>query len=51
MILAQAMKPIPQANQRGEQEQTTPVCYKPASIRYPLRKSLMVTLVAFILTF
>ena len=26
MILAQAMKPIPQANQRSEQEQTTPVC-------------------------
>ena len=26
MILAQAMKPIPQVNQRSEQEQTTPVC-------------------------
>ena len=26
MILAQAIKPIPQANQRSEQEQTTPVC-------------------------
>ena len=26
MILAQAMKPIPLANQSSKQEQTTPVC-------------------------
>ena len=26
MLLSQAIMPIPQANQRGEQEQTMPVC-------------------------